>query len=195
MSSRVRAALVVLVGAGVLAGMAGGLARVRLDTTVGSFLPSGDPAVRAWQAEQRSFGADPIAVVLTADKPGQLLSGAPLRKEVRLEGELAGLPDTAAVYGPGTTLNEIARSLQGLLASISGDRDALMTRAEVAARKAGKSPSQQAAAGRAAVYRFDLRYGALLARGLKIGLPTLANPNFGPAVLLGPHGQGRSAFR
>ena len=189
---RLAAGLVVL---GLLGAMVGGLARIRLDTTIASFLPGGDPTVRTLDAEQNAFGADPIAVVLTSRQPAELLSGAPLRAEIALESKLATLPDVAVVYGPGSTLNEITLSLQNLLVDISGKRDALIAQAENAAKAAGKSAAEQQAAGQAAVAQYDIRYGKLLTEGLQIGLPSIDNAALGRRVFLGATGQAQPAFR
>lgn len=190
-----RAALAVLVASALVSVMVLGLMRLRVDTTVQSFLPSKDPALNTWLSEQRSFGSDPIAVLLTTRKPAALLSGTPLQDEVKMEGRLAALPDVAVVYGPGSALNEIAISIQNMLVDISGKRDALMATAEAAAKAKGASTAAQQAAGQAAVAPFDLRYGSLLTKGLKIGLPTLANPGFGSTVFLGPGQKGRPDFK
>ncbi len=179
----------------VLAATGTGLSRIRLDTTIASFLPGGDPTVRTLAAEQNTFGADPIAVLLTSKQPAGLLSGTPLRNEISLEGKLAGLPDVAVVYGPGTALNEITISLQNVLVDISGKRDALIAQARRAAKAAGKSPAQQQAAGNAAVVQYDIRYGALLTQGLRIGLPSIQNTALGRTVFLGANGQAQPAFR
>ncbi|MCU4184409.1 hypothetical protein K6U06_08550 [Acidiferrimicrobium sp. IK] len=172
-----------------------GLSRIRLDTTIASFLPGGDRTVRTLNAEQTAFGADPIALLLTSKQPVGLLSGTPLRDEIALESKLASLPDVAVVYGPGTTLNEITISLQNVLVDISGKRDALIAQAEQAAKAAGQPPAAQQAAGKAAVAQFDLRYGALLAKGLRIGLPSIQNTALGKTVFLGADGQAQPAFR
>lgn len=162
----------------------GGLAQVRIDTGLGSFLPASDPAYRALEAKARSFGGDPVVVLLESDKPRELLLEQ--RKLVRLlglEGELAQLQDVAAVYGPATVLNQTAGAAQNLLAQISGRRDALRNEAEQRAKRAGAGDGEATAAGRAAVAKFDQRYGALLVQGLPAGLPTLRNSNFVAKVL------------
>jgi predicted RND superfamily exporter protein len=192
---RVRIAGAVVVVAAVLVGSAGGLQRLRLDTTINSFLPSHDQSFTTWHEEESSFGGDPIAVLLTSRTPEGLLSGAPLTQLVQTEGELSQLPNVSVVYGPGTTLNEISLSVRNLVADISGTRDGLMSKAEAAARKAGDTTAEQTAAGQAAVYQFDLRYGALLAEGLQGGLPELSNATFDRTVFFGSDNQPRPAFR
>lgn len=174
---------------------AGGLQRVRVDTTVASFLPAGDGTVRSMQREQATFGADPIAVILTTATPAALLSGSALRTEIALEDTLSRLPGVAVVYGPGTTLNELSRSLQGVLVDISATRDALMAQAAGAAKAAGASAAAQSAAGEAAVSAFDARYARLLAAGLSVGLPSVDNAHLGSALFLQADGRGQPAFR
>jgi hypothetical protein len=171
-----------------------GIARLEVDTSIGSLLPAGDPVVRTWEDTQAAFGADPV-VVLFEGESGGLLGPEAVRKLVGLEGRLAGLPDVAVVYGPGTTLNQIAIQLNDLLVSITARRDGLRAQAEDAARAGGASESQAKAAGAAAVADYEARYGALVAAGLPLGLPTLANPTFARSVFLDPQGRARSPLR
>ncbi|HET9692463.1 MAG TPA: hypothetical protein VFP61_15030 [Acidimicrobiales bacterium] len=187
--------LATLVALGLAVVTALGLARVQVDTTVASLLPAGDPTVVALGREQLAFGGDPIAVLLQSRQAAQLLSGAPLRQEIALEARLAHLPGAAVVYGPGTTLNEVDRSLQQVLLDIAAERDALVAR-QVAAAKAtgpGAAAAQQAAA--AALRTFDDRYTGLLGSALRTGLPTVANGTLGPRLFLAAGGGGRPAFR
>ncbi len=173
---------------------AAGIARLEVDTSIGSLLPAADPAVRTWEETQDSFGADPVVVLFEA-APGALLEPEAVRKLVALEGRLAGLPDVAVVYGPGTTLNQIAIQLNELLVSITARRDGLRAEAEEAARARGASEAEVRAAGTAAVADYEARYGALVAAGLPLGLPTLANPTFARAVFLDAAGRARSPLR
>ncbi|MFC6866165.1 MMPL family transporter [Haloechinothrix salitolerans] len=190
-----RAGAVVLVV--VLAGLvAGGLAQVRIDTGISSFLPSGDSAYEALEEKAASFGGDPVVVLLESAQPRELLlEKTKLMRLLRLEGELSQLPDVAAVYGPATVLNQTAGASQNLLARISGRRDALRNAAEHRAKQNGAGDAEAAAAGDAAVARFDRRYGALLARGLPAGLPTLRNPGFVETVLYTEDGQPKPQWR
>ena len=171
-----------------------GIGRFEVDTSIGSLLPSGDPAVRTWEDTQAAFGADPV-VVLFEGGPDDLLGPEAVRKLVALEGRLAGLPDVAVVYGPGTTLNQIAIQLNELLVSITARRDGLQAQAEEAARAGGASDAEARAAGAAAVADYEARYGALVAAGLPLGLPSLANPTFARTVFLDPAGRARSPLR
>src|SRR5690606_20847067 len=108
-----------------------------------------------------------------------------------LEGELAGLSDVHAVYGPATVLNQIAGQTQQLLVELSGYRDGLRGRAEERARRAGAGAPEVEAAGRRATRGFDERYSGLLARGLPGGLPTLHNQDFVDGVVFNAEGDPR----
>ncbi|MFJ8812946.1 RND transporter family protein [Amycolatopsis thermoflava] len=175
-AGRVMAAVLVAVA---LAATAAGLFRLRVETTVDSFLPHGDPAVTALAENASAFGGDPIVVLLEAPQPqGLLLGDGQLPALMRLEGNLSHLPDVAVVYGPATIMNQIAITSQDMLARLSGTRDGLRARAEGAAREQGESAAEVKAAGDAATADFDRRYGALLVRGLPAGLPTTTNPGF-----------------
>ncbi|GAA4736912.1 RND transporter [Actinomycetospora chibensis] len=163
----------------------GGLAQVRLDTSIDSFLPAGDPVLQGLQDKADAFGGDPVVVLLESPQPRGLLHGPELSGVLRLEGSLANLPDVAEVYGPGTVLNQIAASAKNLLAQISGRRDALRTAAVQQARNAGAPDTAAAAAGDAALADYDRRYGSLVVSALPAGLPTLSNPRFVDSVIFG----------
>lgn len=188
-----------LVACLVILGIAGstvaGLLKLRVETTVESFLPSRDPSVQRLDEHARSFGGNPVAVVLESKEPGHLLLGdQQLEKLMKLEGNLSRLPDVATVYGPGTVMNQLAISSQNLLATLSGTRDGLRARAEAAARTRGESESSVREAGGAATADFDRRYGALLVRGLPGGLPTTKNPNFVKNVIFDEEGKPRARW-
>ncbi|HYT39948.1 MAG TPA: RND transporter, partial [Acidimicrobiia bacterium] len=183
------AAVVVVVATGV------GLSRLRIDTGVSSLVPASDRAVTDWEAAQRSFGGDPVLVLFETAERGALLSPGVLPRLLALEGELAGLPDVAVVYGPGTVANQIAAQIQDLLLTVTARRDAIRAAAEQQARTGGASEEKARAAGQAAVAAFEVRYGALVAAGLPVGLPTLKNPTFAPRIFLDDAGQARAEFR
>ncbi len=180
----VLAALVAL-----LAVIGAGLAQLHTDTTAASFLPKGDPAIHGLDAAASSFGGDPIVVLAESAKPRTLLGPDQLPRLAALEGELAGLPDVAVVYGPGTVLNQLAGSTQNLLATVAGRRDALRGTTAQRARAEGLSESAVQERVSRAVAEYDERYAALLVRGLPAGLPTLHNPNFAEAVVFGDQDQ------
>ncbi|WP_433503178.1 RND transporter [Pseudonocardia halophobica] len=173
-----------------LTAVAGGLAQLGVQTGMDSFLPSDDPAATQFDAFARDFGGDPIVVLLETDTARALLTPDALGKLVSTEGELSRLPDVAAVYGPGTVLNQIAGQTQDLLAELSGRRDAERVRAEQKAKDAGAGPAEVTRQGDAAAGTFDERYASLLAQGLPAGLPTLKNPSFAATVVFGPDGAG-----
>ena len=172
-----------------------GLANVRTDTTTASFLPLGDPTQRATIEAARSFGGDPIVILAESAEAGTLLEGDQIERVVALEGELSRLPDVAVVYGPGTVLNQVAASAQNMLAAISGGRDGLMAAAAARAKAAGATPAEIKAAVDKSIEAFDVRYGALMVKGLPAGLPTLRNPKFVDAVVFDEDGQPRLQWR
>ena len=178
-----------------LATTVAGVLRLRVETTLDSFLPQGDPAVTALADNARAFGGDPIVAVLESAAPRDLLLGeGRLPALMRLEGTLAHLPDVAAVYGPATIMNQIAITSQDMIARLSGTRDGLRARAEDEARGKGLPAAAVQAAGDAAVADFDRRYGALLVRGLPAGLPTTSNPGFVQNVIYDSAGQPRARW-
>ncbi|MEW6474463.1 MAG: hypothetical protein AB1679_19590, partial [Actinomycetota bacterium] len=194
-SGRRRALLV----AGVLAVLAAattlGLTRLEVDTAIGSLLPTGDEAVSEWEETQAAFGADPVVVLIETDTAGGLLMPDVVKRMVALESGLAALPNVAVVYGPGTTLNQIAIQLNELLVSITARRDGLRAEAVDAARAAGKTEAEAEAAGRAAVAVYEQRYGALVAAGLPLGLPSVSNPTFNRTVFFDQHGRVKPQLR
>jgi hypothetical protein len=165
-----------------------GLLRLSTDTSAESFLPAGDETLRTMEDAARSFGGDPVIVLLESAQPGQLLGPDKLSRLLELEGRLSKTPDVAAVYGPATVLNQIARSAKDLMATLAGRRDGVRIQAEQQAVAEGKPPGDSKAAGAAAVAEFDRRYAALLVQALPAGLPTLRNPGFVNAVIFGGGG-------
>lgn len=174
-----RKVLALLLVLGAAGGIITGLSRATVDTSTDSFLPSGDPTLQAVDQQARSFGGDPVVVLLKSKQPRQLvLDNKQLFPMLGLEGKLAKTPNVASVYGPATVLNQVAGSAQNLLAQIGGRRDTIRREAEDNARKQGQTDSGATAAGNDAVSQFDVRYGSLLVRGLPAGMPTLHNPQF-----------------
>src|SRR5439155_25882817 len=110
-------------------------------------------------------------------------------------GRLAGRPDVAVVYGPGTALNQIAIGVNDLLVTITARRDGLRAEAEADARARGATEAEARSAGESAVAGFEARYGSLVAAGLPLGLPTLRNPNFVRGVFLDEAGRPRPPLR
>ncbi len=185
-----------LLGGLVLAGfLAGGLAQLQVRTDLDSFLPNNDSVLRQTDELARSFGADPIVVLVHGRKPDQQLDGQHLMPLVRLEGKLSKLPDSAVVYGPGTTLNQIAGQTQDLLAELTGRRDGIRDQAISAAKQRGLGEAGAKEAGEAAAAQFDARYGKLLVQALPSGLPTLHNANFVKAAVYGAGGSPKPQWR
>jgi hypothetical protein len=172
-----------------------GLTRLEVDTAIGSLLPGHDQAVTQWEQTQAAFGADPVVVLFEIDTAGALLIPDAVKRMVALESALAALPNVAVVYGPGTTLNQIALQLNELLVSITARRDGLRAEAVEAARASGKSQAEADAAGRAAVAAYEQRYGALVAAGLPLGLPSVSNPTFDRTVFFDREGRPKPQLR
>lgn len=186
-----RRGLLSVVGAAlVVAFICGGLLRLDVDTRVTAFLPEDDPVVHQMDQTARTFGSDPVVVLLESDDKF-LLEGERLPRLLKLEGELSGLRDVAVVYGPATTLNQIAIQTQNLLATISGRRDGVRAAAERKARDSGLAGRDVTRAGDEAVAPLEKRYGSLLAAGLPAGLPTLHNERFVRSVSLNAAGDPR----
>lgn len=185
-----------LVLAGVATALvATGLARLEVATTLGSFVPDDADSLESYEELGESFGADPIVVLLETDEGGQLLSTERMPELLRLEGALAQLPQVASVYGPVTTLNQVAGQAKDLLAELMGRRDAEIARAKATERRAGGSAADVDAAGQGAQTRFDARYGSLLVSGMKGGLPTLRNQRFVDAAVFDDGGLPRAQWR
>lgn len=170
-----------------------GLLRLDLDTRPSSFLPH-DSASAGWSELQRSFGGDPLVLVVDPGRDA-VLRPSTIASLVDLEGRIAALPDVAVVYGPGTVLNQVVGRVQDLVLELAGHRDALRARAETDAIAAGANEEEARAAGDRAVVPFDLRYGPLLVDALPTGLPTLHNAGFVRAVALDGSGEVRSGLR
>lgn len=179
----------------IVAATIGGLWRVTIDTGVESFLSSRHEAA-ALEDKAEAFGGDPLVVLLRSPEPAQLLlEPESLARLVGLEGALATTRDVASVYGPGTVLNQTAGAIQNLLATISGRRDALGEETRQVALNAGVAPAQAQRLADAAIARFDDRYGALLVRGLPVGLPTLKNQKFVANVVFAENGDPKQTWQ
>jgi len=188
--------MALLVIAGFLSLVVVGLSKLEVDTGVDSMLPAGDPVSESLAAKDDDFGGDAVVVILESAEPRTLLTDQQqLFRLVGLEGELTGLPDVAAVYGPGTVLNQTAGAAQDMMAQISGRRDALREFAIMKARQLGLADAQAQAAGRRAVAGFDRRYGSLFVQGMPTGLPTLHNPRFVETVMFTDDRQPRPEWR
>lgn len=194
--STLRRVITAVVGIGLLGGfLLGGLSGVRIETGVGSFLPNEDPAVGRNEELAGSFGGDPIVVLAETEQPRKLLDAQHVQRLVQLEGQLSAKPDVAAVYGPGTVLNQVAGQAQDLLVELSARRDTLRAQAETAARQGGAGRPAPTKAGADAVAEFDARYGPLIVQGLPAGLPTLRNDSFVTTAVYTPDGQPRPQWR
>lgn len=174
----------------VLAGL--GLARVEISTDLESFLPAQDKSLSEYHAVAKEFGGDPIVVLLRTRGSTSLLSPKALRSEVEMEGKLAKLDGVASLYGPGTLLNQVAGRAQDLLLELLGRRDAEVAKAQIEAKREGRSPKDAAEEAKA---KFDSRYGPLLVQGLPSGLPTLGNEKFVNQVVFDDSGLPRGSWK
>lgn len=187
------AAAVVLAVVSVLAF---GMSRVRIDTGIGSFVPRGDASYGALQRRDVDFGADPVVVLLRGTSQDGLLADADqLTRLVKLEGDLARLPDVAVVYGPGTVLNQTAGAIRDVLVQMSGARDGLRNNVRAQALAAGRSPAEAREQVQQALAQFDRRYGSLLAAAMPMGLPSLRNRKFVASVMFDADGNSRPEWR
>jgi predicted RND superfamily exporter protein len=173
----------------------GGLERSRIETGVDSFLPAHDSSVDQLNNLARSFGGDPVVVLLESEQPRQLLDAQHISSLLHLEGQLTALPDVAAVYGPATALNQVAGQVQNFLAELVGRRDGIQRQAEAQAKAAGASDAAAQQAGTKATGAFDQRYGSLLVQGLPAGLPTLGNGKFIESSIFAQGQQPRAQWR
>lgn len=175
--------------------VAAGLARLEVKTTLASFVPEDEQSLASYERLGDSFGAEPIVVLVETRDGGPVLSTEWVGALLRMEGELAQLPEVASVYGPSSTLNQMAGQAKNLLAQLMGRRDAEIARAEVGERKAGGSGAEVRAAGQEARDRFDGRYGSLVVSGMKGGLPTLRNQRFIDSVVYDGNGLPRAQWQ
>ncbi|GAA3528197.1 hypothetical protein GCM10022263_16010 [Nocardioides daeguensis] len=193
MRSRAGAAVVLLL---LGAAIAGGLAQVRIDTGIGSFVPRGDDSYEQLSERDRDFGSDPIVVVLEGHaRNGIVLEQEQLAELVALEGKLSQVRDVAVVYGPGTVLNQSAIAIRNVLLQVSGRRDALANTARATAVSKGLTDQQVEEFVAKQLARFDSRYGALLVEAMPMGLPSLRNQQFVANMLLGIDGETRPEWR
>ncbi len=195
-SARVRTVLGVLGAVVVAAATVVGLARLEVRTTLASFLPAHDEQLTSYQGVGEDFGAEPVVVLVETDERSDpVLTTERMPALVRLEGELAGLPGVASVYGPGTTLNQVAGRAKDLLSELVGRRDAEIAVARSKAQARDASPAAVRRAGDLARTRFDARYGPLLVSGMGGGLPTLGNQRFIDGVVYGDDGNPRGRWQ
>ncbi|MCW2816076.1 MAG: hypothetical protein JWN84_3531 [Nocardioides sp.] len=167
MSFRLRVLSAVIALAAVALWAVPGLSRLEIDSDLDSLLPADDPSVSELDAMARSFGGDPVVVLVEGS--GDPLAADRLPALLQLEGRLSAVDGVVATYGPATTLNQTVLQLKRFLAELSGRRDALA--------EAGRTRELAA---------FEARYGSLLVQALPAGLPTLSNENFVRSVVLDP---------
>ena len=96
---------VLLVALLTCAGLATGFVRFSVDAGQSLLVGSNSAAGQANQAFTKSFGTDPIVVVLTAGNPTAPYLEKNLQRLTALEQDLAHDPAVAQVLGPGTVAN------------------------------------------------------------------------------------------
>ncbi len=163
----------------------------RADARADLLADTSSPAYARQVDFARTFGADPVVVVI-APKPGhELLTPDHMVAFATLEGNLAGRAGVQRVYGPGTLVNTLAAGLtaQGLdICTRAGEQ--AQAAAVQAAAQAGKSAADQQAAGTAA-FESAVRdcTNKLAAQFPNVGLPAVNNPAFYGEVLLEQDGK------
>lgn len=191
-----RTLVTALVALAVLGLVAVGLARVSVDTGISSFVPRGDASYDELQERDEDFGGEPIVVLLRGtSRNGLLMDPDQLPRLVGLEGQLAQLPDVAVVYGPGTVLNQTAKSVRDVILQISGARDSIENTARATGRNDGLRGAELQGYVDSELADFDRRYGALIGQAMPMGLPSLSNQKFVASVLFGDDGEPRSEWK
>lgn len=141
-----------------------GASKLHVDSELGSLLPAGDQSVTDLDDMAKTFGGDPLVVLIEGG--GDPLSAKRLPSLLKLEGEVAAVDGVVATYGPATTLNQTVIQIKRFIADLSGRRDALAD--------AGRTKELRA---------LEKRYGELLVRAMPAGLPTLRNEGFVRSVV------------
>ncbi len=191
-----RTLVLALVAFAVVGLVAVGLARVSVDTGISSFVPRGDASYGELQQRDEDFGGEPIVVLLRGtSRNGLLIDSEQLPRLVGLEGQLSQLPDVAVVYGPGTVLNQTAKSVRNVILQISGARDSIENTAKATGRNDGLKGKALQAYVDQALADFDRRYGALIAQAMPMGLPSLSNQKFVASVLFNNNGEPRQEWK
>ncbi len=189
--------------------------RLEADRSPSSLVDRGSATYAATQSLYRSFGDEPVEILVKGDVE-RLLTGDNLTRLLSLEACLSGkapggrvisgqpapapcaaiarLKPSAVVFGPATFLNELAIQASNLLGQQSratiarARREA--ARAALRAKRGGLPSSAQqraaAAAGQRVFARFEQRILKLALRYGQTGLPQLSNPSFVASVICEP---------
>jgi hydrophobe/amphiphile efflux-3 (HAE3) family protein len=198
----------------VVLGLGGAALALRLHPTAAAdtFVSSSSPQYRATQSFYRSFGEEPIEVLVKGDLQ-QLVLSTDIERLVGLEGCLSGnVPASAlasvggrdgpcgqlaraktvkVVFGPGTFINESASQIDEQLATQTRQAEAEAKQAELAVSRAalarGLTPAEARALGRSAS---KLTIGSfrksLVKLALQYGLtaqPSISDANFVSALV------------
>jgi predicted RND superfamily exporter protein len=191
-------------GAALVVLLVAAFAATRLPATGSSELlvKDGSPVGEATRALDRTFGEEPIVVVVKGDLQGTLGPGN-LGALAALEGRIARIPGVKAVYGPGTFVNQTVSQATQIIRRDLGASGAKAERAALlagrAALAAGKSQEEALAAANAASKRVlgekNDEYRRLMVRFGTIGAPSIFNRNFVNALVFGLDLQPKRRFR
>jgi uncharacterized protein len=203
-----------VVVAAVLLSLIGAVAALGLqpDRSASSLVDRGSSTYSATQRFYKSFGDEPVEVLVQGDlrnlletgnlsrllalesclsgraRGGRVISGQPAPKPCAA---IARLDPSAVVFGPATFLNQLAIQATNILGSES---QAALARAQSAAaqaaqkaKRAGLAPSAQrraaALAGQQVSSRFEQQLFKLVLQYGQVGLPRLDNPSFVSTVI------------
>ncbi len=210
-----------MIVAAVLLTLLGAVAALRLeaDRSPSSLVDRGSSTYAATQSFYRSFGDEPVEVLVKGDL-SQLLQTRNLGHLLALESCLSGkapggkvvsgrpapapcaaiarLDPSAVVFGPATFLNQLAIQANNLLgqesqATIARARSAGARAAQQAKKQGLSASAQQAAtatAGQRVFARFEQQILQLGLRYGQVGLPRLDDPSFVSSVICEPASSG-----
>jgi predicted RND superfamily exporter protein len=153
--------------------------------------------------QERTFGAEPIAIVVRGDLSTRTLTPANLSGLLELEGRIAKVDGVRAVFGPGTFVNQTIVQIEKVLQSELGpvaeraDRVARTVRRRVLAG----GGSEEVATRRAESARLAAlgpkrdELANLLVRFGSIGFPSLSNRNYVLNLVFGAAQEPKLRFR
>lgn len=173
--------------------LAFGAARLNTDAGVGLLVDTGSAGYRDQATYAAAFGGDPVVIEVEA-QPGQaLLTPQHMVGMAGMEGKLAAVHGVKRVYGPGTLVNTLANEVTRKALDICGQQGQAAEAAAIqAAKDAGKSAQEQAAAGQQAFNNAVRECANQIAQSNpNLGVPAVDNPSFYQEILLEPDGRVR----
>jgi hydrophobe/amphiphile efflux-3 (HAE3) family protein len=182
-----------MVAAALTIGAGLGVTRVTFDASADLLADTGSATYADQVRFADFFGADPVVVMAEPARGQQLLTPDRMVGLAQLEGDLSRLHGVRHVYGPGTLVNTFASEVTRRALDLCGTQGTQAeSRAAADAKAAGKSTSDQTAAGQQA---FDTAVRTcaqqLAAQYPTLGAPALNNPGFYQELLLEPDGKVR----